>query len=207
MAHIISPECDAAFRVSLDMRSVCLTDDQFYLLCRDNPELRLELSAEGELIIMPPVYTEGGWRETRVSYRLAQWTEQDGTGFCFGSSTGFRLPNGAKRSPDASWIARSRWYSLSAGQHKKFAPICPDFVVEVRSATDSLRELQKKMTEYLHNGARLGWLLDPLEKRVHIYRSGRRRVEYRDNPEYLDGEDVLPGFRFNFQEILRELMP
>ena len=205
MTRTTSMECDTAFRVSLDMRSVCLTDDQFDLLCRDNPELRLELSAEGELIIMPPVYTEGGWRETRISYRLAQWTEQDGTGFCFGSSTGFRLPNGAKRSPDASWIARSRWNRLSSEQRTKFAPICPDFVVEVRSATDPLRELQKKMTEYLQNGARLGWLLDPLEKRVHIYRPGRR-VEYRNNPEYLDGEDVLRGFRFNFQEILQESM-
>jgi Uma2 family endonuclease len=186
------------------MRSVCLTDDQFYLLCRDNPDFRLELSAEGELIIMPPVYTETGWRESRINYRLAHWTKKDGTGLCFGSSTGFTLPNGAKRSPDASWISRKRWRGLSPDDRKEMARVCPDFVVELGSATDKVPQLQKKMTEYLQNGARLGWLLDPIERRVYIYRKGQP-VEELENPKYLSGEDVLPRFRFNFQEILQDL--
>jgi Uma2 family endonuclease len=189
--------------MSLDMRSVCLTDDQFYLLCRDNPDLRFELSAEGELIIMSPTYPDTGWKEARITYRLAQWTDQDGTGICFSSSTGFTLPNGAKRSPDASWIPRRRWDGLNPEDRKKMTRICPDFVVELRSATDIVPQLQKKMAEYLRNGARLGWLMDPFEKRVYVYRPGRN-VECIENPGNLSGEDVLPGFQFNFQEILQD---
>jgi len=202
MPYQLSAESDAAFRVSLDLHSVCLTDDQFYRLSSDNPDLRLELSARGELIIMPPTYSETGWRGARITQRLANWTEKDGTGLCFDSSTGFRLPNGAKRSPDASWISRSRWESLSDDERQKMARICPDFVVELRSATDTVVELQDKMTEYLQNGARLGWLLDPLEGHVYIYRPGRK-AERIDDARFLGGEDVLPGFLLDFQEIVR----
>lgn len=201
MAHDLSAERDRAFRVSLDLHSVCLTDEQFDRLCRDNPDLRLEMSAGGELVIMPPTYTETGWRESRIIQRLANWAEEDGTGLCFGSSTGFRLPNGARRSPDASWLSRSRWEALRPEDRRKMARICPDFVVELRSATDTVRELREKMTEYLENGARLGWLLDPQRRRVYIYRPhhGPERVE---DPGLLSGEDVLPGFAFDFREIV-----
>src|SRR5713226_1262237 len=201
MAQLTSTERDTAFRVSLDMHSLHLTDEQFYLLCRDNRDLRLELSAEGDLIIMPPAYSETGWKEARVVLRLGVWAEKDGTGRCYGPSAGFTLPNGAKRAPDASWISHKRWESLKPEDREKMARICPDFVVELRSATDRVSDLKNKMAEYLQNGARLGWLLDPIEERVYIYRQ-QRGVECIENPEELTGEDVLPGFRFNFREIL-----
>jgi Uma2 family endonuclease len=205
MAHTLSTECDTAFRISLDVRSIQLTEEQFYLLCRDNRDLRLELSAEGELIIMPPTYTDTGWRCSRITRRVDEWAEKDGTGTSYGSSTGFTLPNGAKRSPDASWISHRRWQNLKPEDRKKMARICPDFVVELRSVTDRLSDVMKKMTEYTQNGARLGWLLDTIDKRVYIYRP-RRPVECLENPDFLSGEDVLPGFRFNFQEILSKAL-
>src|SRR5712691_10933092 len=155
MAHTLSTDCDTAFRVSLDVHSLRLTDDQFDLLCRDNPDLQFEMSAEGELIIMSPTYPDTGWRCSRITRRLDEWTEKDGTGTCYGSSTGFTLPNGAKRSPDASWISRRRWKNLKPEDRDKMARICPDFVVELRSATDRVSEVKKKMTEYIQNGARL----------------------------------------------------
>jgi Uma2 family endonuclease len=201
MARPPSIEQDAPFRFSLDVSSVCLTDDQFNRLCSDNPELNFELTADRELIIMSPVGSKTGNREAKIIGRLANWAEQDGTGDCFGSSAGFTLPNGAKRSPDASWIKSSRWEGLTPEQQEELAPICPDFVVELRSPSDRPSELQEKMTEYIQNGARLGWLLDPFEKRVHIYRPGRA-PESLENPESVSGEDVLPGFQFNFQEII-----
>src|SRR5437867_6840255 len=205
MAHLISTECDTALRLSLDMSSLRLTDDQFCLLCRDNPDLRLELSAEGELIIMPPTYTDTGWRCLRIGRRLDEWAEKDGTGTSYGSSTGFTLPNGAKRSPDASWISQRRWQNLKPEDRKKMARICPDFVVELRSVTDRLSDVMKKMTEYIQNGARLGWLLDTIDKRVYICRP-RRPVQCLENSDSLSGEDVLPGFRFDFQEILSKAL-
>src|SRR5713226_7329019 len=148
MAHTLSTECDTAFRVALDVHSLHLTDEQFYLLCRDNPELQFEISAEGELIIMPPAYSETGWKEGRVFQRLANWAEKDGTGRCYGPSAGFTLPNGAKRAPDASWISNKSWDSLKPEEREKMARICPDFVVELRSATDRLPDVKKKMAEY-----------------------------------------------------------
>ena len=201
MAQLTSTERDTAFRVSLDMHSLHLTDEQFYLLCRDNRELRLELSAEGDLIIMPPAYSDTGWKEARIVRRLDVWSEKDGTGRCYDPSAGFTLPNGAKRAPDASWISNKRWESLKPEDREKMARICPDFVVELRSATDRVPDVKKKMAEYIQNGARLGWLLDPVDKRVYIYRQ-HDVVECIENPDDLTGEDVLPGFRFNFQEIL-----
>lgn len=203
MDQHVPTERDTAFRVSLDMHSICLTDDQFSRLSGDNPDLRLELSARGELVIMSPTNTETGWRGARITQRLANWTERDGTGLCFDSSTGFRLPNGAKRSPDASWISRVRWQSLTAEERQGMARVCPDFVLELRSVSDTVPELQDKMTEYLQGGARLGWLLDPLERKAYVYRPGRE-VEELIDPGILTGEEVLPGFRFDFREILRQ---
>ncbi|HLE72234.1 MAG TPA: Uma2 family endonuclease [Vicinamibacteria bacterium] len=182
------------------MKSAGLTDEQFYQLCADNRELRLELTANRELVIMPPTGGETGRRNTRLTQRLANWAEKDGTGEAFASSTGFNLGNGAKRSPDAAWVRRSRWEALTEAQQEEFIPLCPDFVVELRSRKDRLRTLQAKMEEYIQNGAELGWLIDPSAKRVYVYRRGRP-VECLEAPSTLSGEPVLPGFTFNASEI------
>ena len=147
--------------IALDVHSVHLSDEQFYQLCRDNRDLRLELTAEGELIIMPPTGSLTGWRNAKINYRLTAWAEADGTGLTFDSSTGFTLPNGTKRSPDAAWIKRERWEALTEKEQEGFAPLCPDFVAELRSPDDSLSTLQDKMAEYVENGAKLGLLFDP----------------------------------------------
>ncbi len=181
-----------------------LTDEQFFQLAGLNRELRLELTAEGELIVMPPTGGETGRRNIRIASRLDLWSEQDGTGIAFDSSTGYVLPNGAKRSPDASWVERARLAALTAEQRRKFLPLCPDFVVELRSPTDRLRDVQAKMEEYLDNGARLGWLLDPEERRVYVYRPGAP-VERLDAPQTLSGDPVLPGFTLDLREIRPEL--
>jgi Uma2 family endonuclease len=186
--------------LTLDVKSAGLTDEQFYRLCADNRELRLELTAERELVIMPPTGGETGRRNTRLTQRLANWAEKDGTGEAFDSSTGFNLPNAAMRSPDASWVRRSQWDSLTRAQREEFIPACPDFVAELRSRKDRLRTLQAKMEEYIENGAELGWLIDPGTKRVYVYRPGRP-VECLDAPSTLNGAPVLPGFVFNVSEI------
>lgn len=186
--------------VKINVQAVQLTDEQFVLLCQENPELRLELTAQHELVIMPPTGSKTGWRNSRITQRLANWAETDGTGLVFDSSTEFMLPNGAKRSPDVSWLRRVRWEALTEAQQNGFAPLCPDFVVELRSQQDQLSALQEKMQEYLATGAQLGWLIDPLEKRVHIYRS-KQAVEIRDDPASLDGEAVLPGFVLDVREL------
>ena len=186
--------------VKINVQRTHLTDEQFELLCQENPELRLELTAQGELIIMPPTGSESGWRSGETFLSLGTWAKQDGTGLSFGSSTGFTLPNGAIRSPDASWIRRERWTALTKAQRVKFAPICPDFVVEVRSQADKLPDLLEKMQEYIDNGARLGWLIDPLEQRVYIYRPGRP-VEMQDNPSSVSGDPELLGFVLQVHEL------
>ena len=149
---------------------------------------------------MAPTGTKTGWRNSRLNQRLATWAEQDGTGLCFDSSTGFSLPNGAKRSPDASWVKRERWEALSEEQQEGFAPICPDFVVELRSPEDRLALLQEKMSEYLKTGAQLGWLIDPMERRVYVYRAGTQ-PECLPDPSTVGGDPLLPGFRLGLPEI------
>ena len=146
-----------AFTINLDPLGI-LTDEAFYQLCQANPDIKFERSAQGELIIMSPTGGESGRRSANITIDLGLWNRQTGLGYTFDSSTCFRLPNGAERSPDAAWIARSRWEALSAEDRQKFPPIAPDFVVELRSATDSLVTLQAKMQEYQDNGVRLGWL-------------------------------------------------
>ena len=177
-----------------------LTDEQFFQLAGLNRELRLELTAEGELIVMPPAGWETGARNAKLTTRLGLWAEQDGTGGAADSSAGYILPNGAKRSPDASWVPRARLAALTAEQRRTFLPLCPDFVVEIRSPTDCLRDVQAKMEEYLANGARLGWLLDPEERRVYVYRPGAP-VERLDAPQTLSGDPVLPGFTLDLREV------
>lgn len=169
-----------------------LSDDQFFQFCGLNPELRLERTAEGDVVIMSPVGTRSGARSGELFYQLKIWAERDGTGVAFDSSTGFTLPNGAVRSPDASWILKSRLAQVPDEDLEKFARICADFVAELRSPSDTVAGLQEKMREYMLNGARLGWLIDPFSRRAWVYRPNQP-VEELENPETLSGEAVLPG--------------
>jgi Uma2 family endonuclease len=178
-----------------------LTDEQFFQLCIDNRDLRFERTASGRLIIMPPTGSETGNFNIDLSYQLQSWSRQNKhLGIAFDSSTGFKLPDGTDISPDAAWIRRDRWDALTAEEKKKFAPICPDFVVELRSTTDSIEKLRAKMKVYVKNGARLGWLLDRKNRKVEISRQGRE-VEILDEPATLSGEDVLPGFVLDLTDI------
>ena len=181
--------------------NIDLTDDQFFQLCQNNRDFRFERTAKGELIVMAPTGSDTGNCNFDVAVEVGIWNKQTKLGKGFDSSSGFKLPNGAERSPDVSWIKQERWDALTPEEQKKFAPICPDFVVEIRSASDTLKDLQEKMQEYIDNGARLGWLLDRKNKRVEIYRP-HRDVEILENPETLSGEDVLPGFILNLKPIL-----
>ena len=177
-----------------------LTDEEFFEFCQINRDLRIERTAKGELLIMPPTGTETGGRNFRLNGQLYNWTEQDGTGIGFDSSTGFKLPNSAERSPDAAWVKLERWNTLTPEQQKKFAPICPDFVVELRSPSDNLEPLKTKMQEYIENGVRLGWLIDRKNQQVYIYRP-EVPVERLDHPASVSGEPVLPGFVLDLSKI------
>ena len=188
------------YPVALDVHSVRLTDEQFYQLCQDNEDLRLELTADGELIIMAPTGGTTGARNATIGARLTVWAEVDGTGVSFDSSTMFCLPNGAKRSPDAAWVRRERWDALTEKERESFVPLCPDFVLELRSATDSLSALQEKMQEYIANGAQFGLLLDPKSKQAYVYRPNQT-VERLDNPQTIAGDPVLPGFVLDLKDI------
>ncbi|MBE9201293.1 MULTISPECIES: Uma2 family endonuclease [unclassified Nodularia (in: cyanobacteria)] len=180
--------------------AIDLTDEQFFQLCQNNRDLRLERTAEGELILMPPTGWKSGNRNSRLTQRLGNWADADGTGLAFDSSTGYKLPNGANRSPDASWVSRERLEALNPNP-ARFLPMAPDFAVELRSASDSLQTLQHKMQEYIDNGVRLGWLIDPQNQRVEIYRPGQA-VEILQAPSSLSGEDILPGFVLDLEQIL-----
>ena len=201
MARPPAMQIDTAVRVVLNVRSLNLTDDQFIRLCSDNRDLRIEMSAERELIIMPPPGSKTGQRNANVIYSLMRWAKQDGTGICFATDTGFTLPNSAKRGPDAAWVRLERWNKIPEEQQERLAPLCPDFVVELRSASDHLSDLERKMEEYIANGAQLGWLLDPFDKCAVIYRPGQppARIE---KPTILRGDPILPGFQLDFREIL-----
>ncbi|WP_414564151.1 MULTISPECIES: Uma2 family endonuclease [unclassified Anabaena] len=177
----------------LNLNTVDLTDEQFYQLCQNNQELKFERTSTGELIIMPPVGGESGNREADLIIDLGIWNRQTKLGYTFSSSTIFKLPNGADRSPDAAWIKRERWEALTPEQKRKFSPIAPDFVMELRSATDDLATLRQKMQEYMDAGVNLGWLINPQQQQVEIYRSGKN-VEVQDLPTVLSGENVLPEF-------------
>lgn len=170
-----------------------LSDDEFYAFCRQNPDWQIEQTATGDWIIMPPTGFETGSRNNEISRQLGNWARQDGTGVAVDSSTGFILPNGAKRSPDAAWVRRTRLAALTPEQKQKFLPLCPDFVVELRSPSDSLPPIQEKMQEYLDNGTLLGWLIDTQDRTVHIYRPGTD-VEIQTHPVSVSGDPELPGF-------------
>ncbi len=177
-----------------------LTDEQFYQLCQSNQDLRFERTAVGKLIIMPPTGGESGRRNADLTIDLGNWNRQTNLGIVFDSSTGFKLPNGADRSPDVAWVKRERWDALTPEQQEKFPPLCPDFVIELRSASDDLKPLQEKMQEYLDNGLRLGWLINPQEQQVEIYRPNQA-VEILRSPTSLSGESVLPEFVLNLSQI------
>ncbi|NEO92180.1 MAG: Uma2 family endonuclease [Moorea sp. SIO3G5] len=170
-----------------------LTDKQFWQLCHDNSDLRFERTATGELIIMSPTGSTTGERNADLIYQLKAWSRQNNLGKVFDSNSGFTLPNGANRSPDASWVQQERWDALTPVEQERFAPICPDFVVELMSPSDSLEKTRAKMREYMENGARLGWLINRKQRKTETYRP-HQDVEILNNPDTISGEDVLPGF-------------
>ena len=192
------------YPLTFNLDDVLLTDDQFYKLCINNPEMNIERSSKGVLIVMPPVGGESGNRESESMIDLGIWNRREQRGYVFSSSTIFKLPGGGVgeasstsfRSPDASWVERSRWNQLTADQKKKFPPIAPDFVLEIRSRTDKLVTLQKKMQEYLDSGVRLGWLFNPQDQQVEIYRP-EQLVEVRSLPTVLSGEETLVNFELS----------
>ena len=188
--------------ITLNLEPVVkLTPEQFYQICESNPEAKLEMTSLGELVVMSPTGGISGNHNIKLSYRLERWTEEDGTGIAFDSSTMFKLPNGAFRSPEAAWILLDCWNQLSLEEQEAFPPICPDFVIELRSKSDSLRSLQDKMQEYIDNGVQLGFLLNPQGKQVEIYRSGYEK-DVLNAPTQLSGEAVLPGFILKLDQIL-----
>jgi Uma2 family endonuclease len=177
---------------------VKLTDDQFYQLCQDNPDVKFERNAKGELIVMPPTGGETGKRNAKLTARFVLWNEQTQLGEVFDSSTCFKLPNGSDRSPDVSWIQLERWNALTPEQREKFPPIAPDFVLELMSPSDSLSVVQAKMQEYMDVGVKLGWLIDRKTGRIEIYRQGQTK-EVLEFPTRLSGEEILPGFVLDLQ--------
>lgn len=177
-----------------------LTDEQFENLCKNHRDIKFELNKKGDLFIMPPTSPEAGWKNTELTTDVNNWSRADKTGIVFDSSTMFTLPNGAKRSPNVSWMTKEKYNSLSDEEKKTFAKIVPDFVIELRSPTDSLKPIQDKMSEYIENGVRLGWLIDPNEKKVHIYRDNGE-IEILENPKTISGDNVLKGFKLNVQQI------
>ncbi len=187
--------------LTINLESVIeMTDEQFFNLCQKNNELRFERNANGELIIMPPTGGETGNKNARITQQLMNWTDTDGTGIAFDSSTCFKLPNGADRSPDAAWIKLERWNTLTEEEKQKFPPICPDFVIELLSPSDNLKTIEEKMKEYITNGVRLGILINRKSRQVEIYRPGKE-VEILDSPNTVSGEDILKSFVLNLAMI------
>ncbi|MEM7761036.1 MAG: Uma2 family endonuclease [Cyanobacteria bacterium P01_A01_bin.40] len=185
---------------TLDLQSIELTQEQFYQLCVNNRDLQIERNANGDLVIMPPRGGHTGNRNGRLIQQLFNWSDSNGTGIAFDSSTGFILPNSANRSPDASWIPLTKWDELTEREKQRFLPLCPDFAIELLSPSDNLTKTQEKMQEYLDNGMVLGWLINPVQQQVEIYRQGKQ-VETLNAPDSLSGENILSGFVLNLQPI------
>jgi Uma2 family endonuclease len=181
-------------QLTLNLNSVIqLSPNQFYQLCQANPDLKLERNANGELIVMPPTGGETGRTNAKINFQLSLWNEQTQLGEVFDSSTGFHLPNGADRSPDGAWVKKARWNALTTVQREQFLPLCPDFVIEILSPSDSLTKTQGKMQEYLENGCELGWLINRRNQTVEVYRP-QQEIEVLERPDSVSGEAVLPGF-------------
>ncbi len=187
--------------LTVDLNSIIsLSDEQYFQLCQANRDLRFERTATGELIIMPPTGGETVNRNAAITAQLWIWNEQNKLGKVFDSSTGFKLPNGAFRSPDAAWLKLERWNTLTQAQKEKFIPLCPDFVIELLSPSDRTSVIQEKMLEYLANGSQLGWLTNRKSKQVEIYRPNQE-IEVIEFPNTLSGETVLPGFVLNLEPL------
>ena len=187
--------------ITVNFKSIIdISDEQFYQLCINNPDTKFERNAEGEIIIMPPTGGETGKRNTDLIVQLGIWNRKTQLGEVFDSSTGYKLPNGANRSPDVSWIKKERWNSLTTEQKQKFIPLAPDFALELMSPSDYLINIQAKMQEYLDNGVKLGWLINPEAKQVEIYRLAKD-VEVLNSPQRLSDDDILPGFVLDLSNI------
>ena len=193
MPTLITPEFRDELAINIDALLKDFTEQDFFEMCRQNPDLRVEMSKEGDIIFLPPNGGETSKHNFSLIVRLGIWAEKDGTGVGFESNALFVLSNGAKRSPDMSWVKLDRWNKLSEEERKSFPHICPDFVVELRLPSDSIRELKEKMTEYIENGAQLGWLIDSIQKKVYVYRPGAE-VEELENPDSISGDPLLKGF-------------
>jgi Uma2 family endonuclease len=201
MSQVLTEPQVSLGHVTLRIRpAIEMTDDEFFALCQLNSDLRFERTWEGDIIIMPPTGGATGNRNANITRQLGNWTKQDGTGAFFDSSTGFKLPNGADRSPDAAWIPLSRLATLTTEQKQKFPPICPDFVIELLSPTDTLAVTQAKMDEYIENGAHLGWMIYPEVRQIHVYRS-RQAVVVLENVAEVSADPELPGFVLDLREI------
>ncbi len=198
--HNLTPSDDYIPPELIELTREVVTPEQFEELCAEYTELRLELTSTGELIVMPLTGSETGVRNADLTYQLMAWTRKDDSGVCFDSSAGFTLPNGAIRSADGSWVIRERWDSLTKQEKQRFAPICPEFIVELRSPSDHLRTVRNKMLEWIENGASLGWLIDPSERRVYVYRPNEELV-ILDDPESVSGDPLLPGFTLDLKEL------
>lgn len=179
--------------LTIKLDPLTLSDEQFYQLCQNNRDLRFERNCRGDLMIMSPTGGETGERNSEINYQLRHWNKQSQRGKVFDSSTGFKLPNGSDKSPDAAWIPSEKWNNLTLKQQQGFVPLCPDFVIELRSKSDDLKVLQEKMLEYLENGTQLGWLINRQDRQVEIYRQGQA-VDVLSNPMSLSGENILPNF-------------
>ena len=186
--------------LTIKLEPLTLSDEQFFQLCQNNRDLRFERTRQGDLIIMAPTGGETGNRNMEIAYQLQAWSRSNKRGIAFDSSTGFKLPNGSDKSPDAAWITLSKWEKLTPEERQGFVPLCPDFVIELRSKSDNLQALQEKMQEYLANGTRLGWLINRQDQQVEIYRSGEV-VEVLSHPVMLSGEAILPGFVLDLEPI------
>lgn len=195
----LSPAAQA-FAILRLAPAIEMTDDQFFALCQQNRDLRLERTAQGDIIVMPPTGFETGNRNTSITGQLYNWAKKDGAGVVCDSSTGFKLPNGADRSPDAAWVLRERLVGFTPEQKQKFLPLCPDFVIELRSPSDRLEDVQAKMQEYIESGARLGWLIDPQTRFVHVYRPGVA-VHIMEGVSEVSGDPELPTFLLDLREI------
>lgn len=199
MTTLTAQPSTVPLRLDLE-RIVDFDDDQFLELCQRNRDLRIEKTAEGEILIMPPAGGRTSSRNSRITRQLTEWTERDGSGEAFDSSAGFRLPSGAVRSPDAAWIELERLRNLARGEEERFLPLCPTFAVELRSPSDALAAVEDKLQEYLDNGLRLGWLIDPQSRRVHVYRPGKD-AEILEGPASVSGAPELPGFVLELAQI------
>lgn len=200
MSTSIIPAVEVPFVFHFGALSKKFDNDDLYELCQANQDLRIERTSDGDIIIMPPTGGDTGKRNFDLSVSFGSWARADGTGVGFDSSTGFSLPNGAMRSPDVAWVALSRWNALTAEQRRGFPSLCPDFVIELRSHTDSLSALQDKMEEYIANGAQLGWLIDPIKRQVYLYRP-QVEVECLEDPPSISGTALLEGFTLDLAQV------